>query len=141
MNRLKVFVLLLMVAMSAHADPWNRFDHPPGFYRHEPRIWAGGNWYQGNYMGRPGWYWVVGGNYYYYPRPIYPYPTPYIAPTVVVPVTMPAPVTTPIKLESQPQGQVWYFCESANAYYPYVSECNGEWKTMPAIPPAPAHKP
>lgn len=30
---------------------------------------------------------------------------------------------------------VWYFCPSANAYYPYVSQCPGGWQTVPASPP------
>ena len=127
MNRIKIFALLLLVAMNAQADPWFRHDHPRDFRRHDERVWVGGSWYHGDYRGRVGWYWIVGDSYYYYPRPIYPYPNPYIPPTVVV-----AP---PVRLEGPPQSSVWYFCESADAYYPYVSECVGEWRVVPAVPP------
>lgn len=29
----------------------------------------------------------------------------------------------------------YYFCESANAYYPYVTRCPEGWKTLPTSPP------
>jgi hypothetical protein len=29
----------------------------------------------------------------------------------------------------------WYYCESAKAYYPYVSECREAWRAVPATPP------
>lgn len=32
----------------------------------------------------------------------------------------------------------WYYCESANAFYPYVSQCPGGWRTVPATPPPPS---
>lgn len=135
MTRLRLAMLLLIAATSAQADPWYHHDHPRDFHHYDQHVWMGGNWYHGNYMGRVGWYWIVGSTYYYYPEPVYPYPNPYIPPTIVVQPT-PAP-QQPIKLESQPQQPIWYFCESANGYYPYVSECNGEWKTIPATPPSP----
>jgi hypothetical protein len=31
----------------------------------------------------------------------------------------------------------WYYCEAAAAYYPYVKECPGGWKTVLPQPPAP----
>jgi Ni/Co efflux regulator RcnB len=30
---------------------------------------------------------------------------------------------------------VWYFCPSANAYYPYVNQCPEGWQVVPASPP------
>jgi hypothetical protein len=38
--------------------------------------WRGGHWRHGNHDGRYGWWWVVGGIWYFYPTPIYPYPAP-----------------------------------------------------------------
>ena len=35
---------------------------------------------------------------------------------------------------AQPQGD-WYFCRSANAYYPYVRECPEGWQRVPSVPP------
>jgi hypothetical protein len=29
----------------------------------------------------------------------------------------------------------WYYCDSAKAYYPYVSQCAEGWRTVPATPP------
>ena len=29
----------------------------------------------------------------------------------------------------------WYYCESAKAYYPYVTECKEGWRSVPATPP------
>jgi hypothetical protein len=134
MRNTLVALTIFVLSAIAHADPWFHHDHPRDFYDHDHRTWAAGNWYHGNYQGRFGWYWVVGETYYFYPKPIYPFPNPYIPPTIVAPI---APIESPVRLEAQPQQQVWYFCEASNAYYPYVSECNGEWKKIPATPPSP----
>jgi hypothetical protein len=29
----------------------------------------------------------------------------------------------------------WYFCAAANAYYPYVTSCQGGWQSVPTTPP------
>jgi hypothetical protein len=72
--------------------------------------WHGGHWYHGDHFGRPGWWWVVGDGWFYYPAPIYPYPDPYAPPAVAGPST-----------------GYWYYCTSAQAYYPYVTECPEAW--------------
>ena len=36
---------------------------------------------------------------------------------------------------NQPAAAVWYYCDSARAYYPYVAACNEGWRTVPAMPP------
>lgn len=36
---------------------------------------------------------------------------------------------------AQPGAGVWYYCESAKAYYPYASSCAEGWRTVPAAPP------
>lgn len=46
-------------------------------------------------------------------------------PVVVRPI-----VTAP----ARPPGQLWYFCESAGAYYPYVNYCAEGWRAVPATP-------
>lgn len=114
--------------------------HIHEFHERHAEVWRGGNWYHGNYGGRFGWYWVVGGAYYFYPRPIYPYPDPYVPGAVVAsgPVApAPPPPSQPAApvLQGQNLPSVWYFCESSQAYYPYVAECASGWKTMPARPP------
>ncbi len=109
--------------------------------------WRNGYWHQGHYQGRYGWWWVVGGVWYFYPQPVYPYPDPYRPPVIVeqvpaapvvvqvpVPVTVqPAPVvTTPAA--PAPVQQFWYYCDAAKGYYPYVASCPSGWRTVPAQP-------
>jgi hypothetical protein len=81
--------------------------------------WRAGKWHHEFHDGRLGWWWVVGTIWYFYPRPVYPYPDPY-APQVILP---PAPP------------QYWYYCSSSGAYYPYVPVCPEGWRMIPAAPP------
>src|SRR5215813_7376413 len=46
----------------------------------ERRWWNGGRWSHRWWHGRYGWWWGVGGNFYFYDAPVYPYPT-YVSPT------------------------------------------------------------
>lgn len=93
------------------------------FRTHDLARWRGGYWHHGAHEGHLGWWWVVGGVWYFYPQPIYPYPDPYIPP--VVTIQQPAPPT---------QGPYWYYCDSAGAYYPYVPICPSGWRMVPASP-------
>ena len=34
-----------------------------------------------------------------------------------------------------PSGATWYYCDSARAYYPYVSTCSEGWRAVPASAP------
>ena len=99
------------------------------FREHDMDRWRGGYWVHGDHDGRWGWWWVVTGLWYFYPRPIYPYPDPYIPYEPAQPV-LPVPSTPPTV-------QYWYYCEGAKAYYPYVESCPGGWKRVPATPSAP----
>ena len=48
----------------------------------------------------------------------------------------PAPQTIPAPGASAPPASAsWYYCDSTNAYYPYVSECREGWRAVPANPP------
>jgi hypothetical protein len=29
---------------------------------------------------------------------------------------------------------VWYFCQPAKTYYPYVQSCSVPWQVVPAVP-------
>lgn len=140
-------MMLISLPASADRDPWREGGHRGGrdgfregfrehhdirrFDRHDFAVWRGGYWHHGRHGGRLGWWWVVGGVWYFYPAPVYPYPDPYVPPVVVNP-------SAPILIEPPP-AQKWYFCTSANAYYPYVSSCPEGWKEVPATPnPEPA---
>jgi hypothetical protein len=93
----------------------------------ELRAWRGGAWRHDWHDGRYGWWWVLGGGWYFYPEPIYPYPT-YIPPAIVV--QQPPPVPTGL-----PPSQFWYFCDNPRGYYPYVASCAVPWREVPATPP------
>jgi hypothetical protein len=73
----------------------------------------------------------------YYSPPAYPYYNPYAYPAYGYPaapatyVEQAAPPPTP----AQPQGQWWYYCADAQAYYPYVRECAGGWQRVAPTPP------
>ena len=99
------------------------------FHDHDIRVWRSGRWYHGHHDGRVGWWWIVGTLWYFYPRPIYPSPDPYLPPTVIV-----QPSPPPSRYD------VWYYCDSARAYYPYVQSCPGGWRMVPANP-APPYRP
>jgi len=85
-------------------------------------------------FGFPGWYYPGWYPAPYYP-PAYPYYDPYypaygypaVPTTYVEQGAQPAP--------AQPQGQWWYYCAQAQAYYPYVRECAGGWQRVAPTPP------
>ena len=62
--------------------------------------------------------WVAPRVVVYGPRPVYYVPGPLVVGGVVV---------------NQPSG-VWYYCDPARAYYPYVAQCEVPWRTVPAMP-------
>lgn len=109
--------------------PWHGdFRH---FDRHDYRLWRGGSWRQSWHDGRFGWWWIAGGEWFFYSQPVYPYPDPYAyVPTQTI-VVQPSPPQT---IAPQPAQQLWYFCASANGYYPYVPSCPGGWQAVPATP-------
>ena len=109
--------LFAFIPMSAeaHGQPYGG-----GWGRH-----YGHNWGVRAFVGVPG-------PMLYYSPYTYtynPYPSTVIIEQRTQPVQAPAPVV-------QPSPQYWYFCESANAYYPYVSFCQEGWKMIPVTPSA-----
>ncbi len=91
----------------------------------------GGHWRPrvGVYIGAPViaapiWYHgYYGPSYYYSPPPAY-YSTPQYEY-----IERDAPA-------AQPQQTWWYYCNEAQAYYPYVKECAGGWQRVAPQPPA-----
>ena len=110
--------------------PWHAdFRH---FDRHDDRLWRRGGWRHSWHDGRFGWWWITGGEWFFYPQPVYPYPDPYnYVPLQTVVVQPPAPEP----LAPQPQ-QYWYYCDTPSGYYPYVATCPGGWRAVPATPPS-----
>jgi hypothetical protein len=84
------------------------------FHDHDFARWQHGRWYRGRHDGRQGWWWIVGGTWYYYPRATYPYPDPYTPPYAA------------------PAAPAWYYCPPVQTYYPYVASCPVPWQVMPA---------
>jgi hypothetical protein len=74
--------------------------------------------------------------YFGYPYPDYPNPayyTPYSPPAVII---EPSPEGTPSAVPpNSPPASNWYYCDSAKAYYPYVTQCPEPWRVVPAVPP------
>lgn len=123
--------LFLAGSTIALADPPHRHwrgNHHHSHYHDHPR-WRDGHWHHGKHGGRFGWWWITAGTWYYYPAPVYPYPDPYLPPTVVI-EPEPAPQQEPI----------WYYCKSSRNYYPYVSVCPEGWRTVAAQPPDPVDR-
>ena len=102
------------------------------FHEHDWDLWRGGRWNHATHGARFGWWWVVGGVWYYYPQPVYPYPNPYEPPVAVIVPQAPATPAPP-----PPAPQNWYYCEASKAYYPYVPSCAGGWRAVPATPGTP----
>jgi len=97
------------------------------FQEHDLARWQAGRWFHGRHEGRHGWWWIVGGLWYFYPVPIYPYPDPYHPPVGRVP---PAPPTPAPPL-------YWYYCPNPPGYYPYVAQCAAPWQRVQASAPPP----
>jgi hypothetical protein len=152
-----------LVSQNAFADPPRDFDrghdraydraYDRGHDRHwrgdihrfqdrDMAHWRGGRWHRGRHDGRLGWWWVVGGVWYLYSAPVYPYPDPYQPPVVMVeqpsvsaaPVYAPPPTQLAEPVAAPTPSQYWYYCEEPAGYYPYVSQCPRAWQKVPATP-------
>lgn len=117
-----------------------------GFHHRDIALWHGGRWVHGWHGGRLGWWWFAAGSWYFYTRPVYPYPDPYVPSTVIVQpqvvqpqmlaVQQPAPqvVAQAPAPPAAPAPQMWYQCKNPAGYYPYISNCPGGWTPVPASP-------
>jgi hypothetical protein len=91
---------------------WHEHDGWHGDMRHfDHGRWRGGHWWNGNYGGRVGWWWIIGPDWYWYPAPIYPYPDPFVPPDAAA--------------------GSWYWCDVYQQYYPYVGNCPSGWRAVP----------
>ena len=135
-------VIGVLMATSLPAFAQHREGHWRGheihrFGDHDLHTWRGGRWHHGRHDGRLGWWWIAAGVWYFYPSPVYPYPDPYVPPVTVInqqPPVVVAPQTA-VPAQPQPSAQFWYYCDSANGYYPYVPSCPEAWRQVPAQPP------
>jgi len=106
---------------TAQADPYRDGHWYHGsihhFHDHDFIAWRGGRWYHGYYGGRTGWFWMVGGVYYWYPAPIYPYPDPFTPPEMLAPAVV-APGAPPPVAQATPLPQPAPIYPQAAPAYP-----------------------
>jgi hypothetical protein len=108
---------------------------PANFHRFEGRdfahfspadqaMWRGGGWRHEFHNGRWGWWWFVGGAWYFYDQPIYPYPV-YVSDVVYEEPVDEEQAEVPIDpaVAPQPTGNVYYYCPGVG-YYPEVPTCS-----------------
>lgn len=112
--------------------------------------WRGGQWRNSCFAGRCGWWWFAGGQWFFYERPVYPYPlivsevayeegvAPVYAPppgTYAVPppgyAVPPAGYAVPPS-QPAPAPQVYYYCDNPAGYYPTVPSCPAGFRAVPA---------
>jgi hypothetical protein len=64
-----------------------------------------------------------------------PYAYPYAYPPVVVAPPPPVYVqpSPPVSVQPPPPAS-WYYCDNPQGYYPYVQQCPGGWRQVPARP-------
>ena len=89
----------------------------------EQRLWGHGMWRHSWHSGHRGWWWVVDRFWFFYPAPIYPFPT-YIGADTYYDYYDQYGIPT----------YYWYFCSKPEGYYPYVQECLRPWQPMPPLP-------
>jgi len=100
---------------------WREHGDIHRFHEHDYDHWREGRWYHGHHEGRNGWWWILGGAWYFYPAPVYPYPDPYTPPVVNEYVPVVPQNTAPSYV---------YYCTNPRGYYPYVTRCYGSWQQM-----------
>ncbi|MBS0317279.1 MAG: hypothetical protein JSR49_09155 [Proteobacteria bacterium] len=111
-----------------------RFDEP------ELRHWRGGFWRNSCYGGRCGWWWASGGQWYFYDRPVYPYPLLVSGIVVAAPVVVAPPAVMPAQpapLVSRPVLRHWYYCDNPPGYFPAVQSCSVPFREVAPPPPPP----
>jgi hypothetical protein len=97
------FLAVPATAQDRHDRDRDRFEHREQGERHERfehrfvdrdwNRWRGGRWYHGPHGARDGWWWVIGGSWYFYPAPVYPYPDPNALPAIAALPPGPPPAT------------------------------------------------
>ena len=103
--------------------------------RHEQTIWRGGVWRQEEYLGRIGYWWIVGGQRYFYERPVYPYPM--VVPEIIYELPVDDQQQQDYSQQPPEDPYYWYYCEDPKGYYPYISECPSGWITVVPQPETP----
>lgn len=98
------------------------------FHERDLDRWHSGRWVHSRHDGHLGWWWVIGPTWYLYSAPVYPWPDPYMPPTILS--APPPPAGTVLTTPSQ----YWYYCADPEGYYPYVPQCRVPWQAVPPTP-------
>jgi len=120
-------VLLLISTSPGHADRDGHWYTGHAYRSHGHRgHWHSGYWHRGFH--RSGGVRVFIGPGLVVP--FVPYWGLYSSPPVVV-APSPRVYVAPVP----PPPTYWYYCDAAQAYYPYVQQCPGGWRQVLPIPP------
>jgi hypothetical protein len=129
-----IAVLLFISTVPSHAD---RGGH--GYHGHKGHGYRGhghrSHWHGGHRHG--GWHRSGGVRLFISPGLVVPFGAywrpswePYPYPPVVV-----TPAPRVYIHPAPPPPQYWYYCDAAQAYYPYVQQCPGGWRAVTPTPP------
>jgi hypothetical protein len=106
----RIVLATLVLVTAAPPSEGREPGHHRGHHHHRGRV----------FVGIGPWWWGPPYPYWYYPPPYY-----YGPPRVVVD-------EPPVYIERQPWPPgYWYYCASAQAYYPQVATCADAWIQVP----------
>ncbi|MBL8468702.1 hypothetical protein [Methyloversatilis discipulorum] len=137
MNSQRAATAALALGLLATSNAWADRGHHHGHRHGRSHVDIGIGFVFGSGHYRP-WY---GPSPFYYPPPYY-YGPAYYPPVVIErapPVYVerdPQPVApAPSMSPPPPPPSTWYYCASADGYYPYVTACPEGWQSVAAQPP------
>jgi hypothetical protein len=122
-------------AYGQRGEPYrfHRGERLPPAYRHRNYIVEDWRAYRLHAPPR-GHYWVsIGADYL-----LVAIATGLIVDVLTSPPVVVAPAPSVGAAQPPAAGVFYYFCDSANAYYPYVTRCPEAWRVLPPAPPGPA---
>jgi hypothetical protein len=125
-----IAVLLVISTAPGYADRDGHGSKGHGYRSHGHRSHGhGGHWHKGHRHREP--------RVFVSPRIVVPfgaYWRPYWEPYPYPPVVV-APAPRVYVEPSPPPPTYWYYCDAAQAYYPYVQQCPGGWRQVLPTPP------
>ena len=122
--------LFLAASLPALADPPDTRHYRPDHYGRpiygNPHNYGHDYGRRPDHYGRPDPFWGVLGAGLALGAIALAVETPRPPPVAVAPVIVAPPPPPPMRM--------WYYCESARTYYPYVAYCPEGWRAVPAAP-------
>ena len=124
-------VLLVISTVPGHADRGGHGYKGYGYKGHASRSHGHrGHWHTGHWHRRP---WHSGVRVFISPGLVVPFGSYWesYSPSPVVVAPAPRVYVAP----APPPPTYWYYCDAAQAYYPYVQQCPGGWRQVLPTPP------